>query len=41
VKVIERPDCVRLGVEFSAMTPEHRAAIQLFVQLLIQGTETE
>jgi hypothetical protein len=41
VKVMERPDCVRVGVEFSAMNPEQRAAIQLFVQLLIQGTEAE
>jgi hypothetical protein len=38
---MERPDCVRVGVEFSAMKPEQRAAIQLFVQLLIQGTEAE
>jgi adenylate cyclase len=41
VKVIQREDCTRVGVEFSAMTPEQRAAIQLFVQLLIQGTETQ
>jgi adenylate cyclase len=41
VKVIQREDGTRIGVEFSAMTPEHRAALQLFVQLLIQGTETQ
>jgi adenylate cyclase len=41
VKVIARDDCARVGVEFLSMTPEQRAAIQLFVQLLIQGTETE
>lgn len=40
VKVIQREDSARIGVEFSSMTPEQRAAIQLFVQLLIQGTET-
>ena len=40
VKVVQREDSVRIGVEFSSMTPEQRAAIQLFVQLLIQGTET-
>ena len=40
VKAIQREDCARIGVEFSSMTPEQRAAIQLFVQLLIQGTET-
>jgi hypothetical protein len=40
VKVIEREDCARIGVEFTSITPEQRAAIQLFVQLLIQGTET-
>jgi adenylate cyclase len=41
VTVTEHADCVRIGVEFSAMTPEQRAAIQLFVQLLIQGSESE
>ena len=40
VKVMARADCARIGVEFSSMTPEQRAAVQLFVQLLIQGTET-
>jgi adenylate cyclase len=41
VKVVTRDDCARVGVEFLSMTPEQRAAIQLFVQLLIQGTENE
>jgi adenylate cyclase len=41
VKVVGRDDAARIGVEFLSMTPEQRAAIQLFVQLLIQGTETE
>lgn len=40
VKVMVRDDCVRAGVEFSSMSPEQRAAIQLFVQLLIQGSES-
>jgi hypothetical protein len=29
----------QVGVEFTSMRPEQKAAIQLFVQLLIQGTE--
>jgi adenylate cyclase len=41
VKVHQRDHAVRIGVEFSSMSPEQRAAIQLFVQLLIQGTETD
>jgi adenylate cyclase len=40
VKVIPREDCTRVGVEFSSMAPEQRAAVQLFVQLLIQGSES-
>jgi hypothetical protein len=40
VKVIQRGDSTRIGVEFSSMSPGQRAAIQLFVQLLIQGIET-
>lgn len=31
----------RLGIEFSAMRPEQRAAVQLFVQLLLQGSEVD
>ena len=41
VKVIPRADCTRVGIEFSSMTPEQRAAVQLFVQLLIQGSEAQ
>jgi adenylate cyclase len=41
VKVVRREDCARIGVEFLSMSPEQRAAIQLFVQLLIQGNENE
>ena len=41
VKVVPKDDCTRVGVEFLSMTPEQRAAIQLFVQLLIQGTESQ
>jgi adenylate cyclase len=40
VKVHQRDHSVRVGVEFTSMSPEQRAAIQLFVQLLIQGSET-
>jgi adenylate cyclase len=40
VNVHQRDHSVRIGVEFSHMSPEQRAAIQLFVQLLIQGAET-
>jgi adenylate cyclase len=40
VKVVARDDCVRVGVEFSTMPPDQSAAIQLFVQLLIQGSES-
>jgi adenylate cyclase len=41
VKVMERDGAVRAGIEFSSMSPEQRAAVQLFVQLLIQGTESD
>ena len=41
VKVVPREEGARVGVEFVSMAPEHRAAIQLFVQLLIQGAETQ
>src|SRR5687767_14340516 len=40
VKVLEREGGARIGVEFSAMTAGQRAAVQLFVQLIIQGAET-
>jgi len=40
VKVVPRDEQqAHVGVEFTAMRPEQKAAIQLFVQLLIQGTE--
>lgn len=40
VKVIPRGDNVyHAGVEFTSISDEDRASIQLFVQLLIQGTE--
>lgn len=39
VKVVPKDGRTRLGIEFSSMGADHRAAIQLFVQLLIQGTE--
>jgi len=32
-------DHTRVGVEFTSMRPGQKAAIQLFVQLLIQGSE--
>ena len=40
VKVLPRDDGTRVGIEFSSMSPGQRAAVQLFVQLLIQGTES-
>jgi len=41
VKVIPKAGKSRIGVEFTSMRPEQKAAIQLFVQLLIQGTEAD
>lgn len=41
VKVVPRGEGARIGIEFTAMTPEQRAAVQLFVQLLIQGAESD
>ncbi len=40
VKVMPKEGVVHVGVEFTSMRPEQKASIQLFVQLLIQGTET-
>jgi adenylate cyclase len=40
VKVMPKEEKVGVGVEFTSMRPEQKAAIQLFVQLLIQGSET-
>jgi adenylate cyclase len=39
VKVVPKEGVVHVGVEFTSMRPEQKAAIQLFVQLLIQGSE--
>jgi len=38
--VIPHAAHTRVGVEFSSMSAENKAIIQLFVQLLIQGTES-
>jgi adenylate cyclase len=40
VKTVPHAAQTRVGIEFSSMSPENKATIQLFVQLLIQGTET-
>ena len=40
VKVVPHAAHMRVGIEFSAMSAENKALIQLFVQLLIQGTES-
>ena len=40
VKVVPHAAHTRVGIEFSTMNPENKAIIQLFVQLLIQGTES-
>jgi adenylate cyclase len=40
VKVVPHAAQTRVGIEFSTMSAENRAIIQLFVQLLIQGTES-
>jgi len=39
VKVVPKEGVVHVGVEFTSMRPEQKAAIQLFVQFLIQGSE--
>jgi adenylate cyclase len=39
VKVVPHADRPRIGVEFTSMTPAQKAAIQLFVQLLVQASE--
>jgi adenylate cyclase len=41
VKVVPKTGVAHVGVEFTSMRPEQKASIQLFVQLLIQGTEVE
>jgi adenylate cyclase len=40
VKTAPHAARTRVGIEFSSMTAENKASIQLFVQLLIQGTES-
>jgi adenylate cyclase len=40
VKVMPHAAHTRVGIEFSSMSAENKAIIQLFVQLLIQGTES-
>jgi adenylate cyclase len=40
VKTIPHAAHTRVGIEFSSMSNENKAIIQLFVQLLIQGTES-
>jgi len=40
VKVMPHAANTRVGIEFSSMSSENKAIIQLFVQLLIQGTES-
>jgi len=40
VKVVPHAAHSRVGIEFSSMSAENKAIIQLFVQLLIQGTES-
>ena len=37
VKVIPRDETARVGIEFSAMSPQQRGALQRYVQLLVQG----
>jgi len=40
IKVTPKAEKYKAGIEFTAMTVEHRAHIQLFVQMLIQGSES-
>jgi adenylate cyclase len=40
VKTVPHAAHARVGIEFSSMSAENKAAIQLFVQLLIQGSES-
>jgi adenylate cyclase len=40
VKTLPHAARTRIGIEFSSMSVENKAAIQLLVQLLIQGSET-
>jgi adenylate cyclase len=40
VKVVSKGNMTWVGIEFSSMSAEVRADIQMFVQLLIQGSES-
>jgi adenylate cyclase len=40
VKVVSKGSRTWVGIEFSSTSAEHQANIQMFVQLLIQGTES-
>ena len=40
VKSVSNGSTTWVGIEFSSMTREVRADIQMFVQLLIQGSES-
>jgi hypothetical protein len=40
VKVFPKGERTHVGIEFLSMSAEHKANIQLFVQLLIQGSES-
>jgi len=41
VKLVPHAAAPRVGIEFSSMSTENKAAIQMFVQLLIQGAEAD
>src|SRR5262249_17781979 len=41
VKSVPHAATPRVGIEFSSMSIENKAAIQMFVQLLIQGAEAQ
>lgn len=40
IKRVPKGEQYRAGIEFTAMTAEQRANVQLFIQMLIQGNET-
>jgi len=41
VKVVPHAAAPRVGIEFSSMSADNKASIQMFVQLLIQGAEAD
>ena len=41
VKSVPHAAATRVGIEFSSMSIENKASIQMFVQLLIQGAEAQ